>query len=342
MCGDSESEVAIVVMHLTLPFNIFRLSSRVKRGISWGFLTPRLRSRFGMTSFLLLGFLSAIHVHGEMYPVKLEDLTWDSEQAKTLSRSAQQALSLENVEWNHAQTEHFIYHFQKKWMAERAASESETYYNFIKKDLKIQEDQWEHKGHVFLFEDEKAWKTFIENTGVDRWSGGVCIGNEIFLYSPPGSKPFTGSVLPHELSHLVVNRFVRGRLPVWLNEGVAEQQSRKHFVSYTKPKGFDFLLRPNVVSAEKYIPLQELTAANDYPSDEKKVPVFYTESVRLVQFLIEDHPDQDFLQFLQLMADGVRFENALDRIYGNLYRGFEPFEEKFRDVAISKVKLVEE
>jgi hypothetical protein len=179
-------------------------------------------------------------------------------------------------------------------------------------------------------------------TGVDRWSGGVCIGNEIYISSPPGPNPFTGATMPHEMAHLIINRFVKGKVPIWLNEGFAEQQSRKHFVGYTKPKGFGFLLRPNVLSPEKYIPLEELTVSTSYPDDTEKVRSFYTESVRFVQFLIEDHPKQDFLEFLQGMAEGMRFESALDRVYGNVYRGMDVFETKFKEVAISKVKLVED
>ncbi len=273
---------------------------------------------------------------------QLEDLTWNEPQPKTLSRSGQEALQTHDVEWHHAESEHFIYHFTQRWMAERAAAEAETYYEQIKKDLKITEDSWEVKGHIFLFETEPSWKSFTAKAGVDQWSGGVCIGNEIFLLSPPKANPFTGTTLPHEMAHLAVNRFVRGKIPIWLNEGFAEQQSRKHFVAYTKPKGFHFLLQSNVVASENYIPLEELTAANDYPSEESKVGSFYTESLRLVQFLVEDHPKQNFLEFLQAMADGMRFDHALDRVYGNIYLNFEAFEIKFKEVAISKVKLVED
>lgn len=273
---------------------------------------------------------------------QLLDVAWDETQQRNLSRKGQAAMEITDVEWLHAETDHFIYHFSKRWMAERAAAESETYYGFIKRDLKIAEDKWEIKGHIFIFETEAAWKSFVARTGVDRWSGGICSGNEIFLLSPPQASPFTGITLPHELTHLVVNRFVRGRIPIWLNEGVAEQQSRRHFVTYTKPKGFGFRPPINVVSAPHYIPLEELTSANDYPDDPAKVRHFYIESVRLVQFLVEDHPKQDFLEFLQAMADGSKFESALDRIYGDVYRGLEAFETKFKEVAISKVKLIGE
>lgn len=276
-----------------------------------------------------------------LFPVGITDIAEDPEWLESLSRSGQKALAIEGMNWNHAMSEHFIYHFQKRWMAERAGAEAETYYEQIKKDFKISQDRWQKKEHLFLFESEPAWKDFIGKVGVDRWSGGVCLGDEIYLLSPPGAQPFTGQAIAHEITHLVVNRFVKGRLPIWLSEGVAEQQARKHFVAYTKPKGFNFLLPPNVVSEKNYIPIADLVAARDYPEDATKVSSFYTESVRLVQFLMENHVEQDFLKFLQNMADEQTFESSFDEVYGQQYRDRTALEEAFREVAISKTKLTE-
>lgn len=274
------------------------------------------------------------------FAAALTDIQWSDSSTTSLSRSAQEALAIREVEWKHAESDHFVYHFAQRWMAERACAEAETYYELIKKDLKISEDRWEVKGQIFLFETDASWREFVQRSHVDRWSGGVCIGNEFFLHSPPAAQPFTGPTLPHEMTHLIVNRFVRGQIPVWLNEGLAEQQSNKHFAGYTRPKGFFFMPRLNVLSAEDYIPLQELIDASDYPAETEKVGHFYTESVRMVQFLIEDHPKQDFLEFLQNLADGMKFENAFDRVYGTVYPSMENFETAFKNVAISKVKLV--
>jgi hypothetical protein len=299
---------------------------------------PRLTA--SVLILLLLLSLIPRFAHAQ---VALEDIDWETvdEKTKAVSRYGTQALGISSIPWKHAQTEHFVYHFVTDWLAERAAAEAETYYALIKKDLKVETDQWELKGHIFIFETAEAWQQFIQTSAVDRWSGGVCIGNEFFLKCEPGPQPFTGSTLPHEMVHLIINRFVRGQIPIWLNEGIAEQQSRKHYVGYTKPKGFNFLLRPNVVSEANYTPLAELTAAQDYPADEAKVPHFYTQSVRLVQFLVEDHPQQNFLEFLQYLADGLQFDSAFDRVYGQLYPSLEIFEVKFKEKAIATYKLVE-
>lgn len=270
----------------------------------------------------------------------LRDRSWDADDARALTRAGRGALELEGVAWQHAESEHFIYHFANRWMAERAAGEAETFYVAVKRDLKVEEDRWEEKVHLFLFEAGEFWNAFVEKFGVDRWSGGLCNGTEIFTLAPPRAAPFTGIVLPHEIAHLAVNRFVRGRLPVWLSEGFAEQQARKHFVAYTRPKGYRFLLSPTVVAEESYLPLAELGAASGYPDDPARVAVFYAESARLVQMLIEDHPDDNFLEFLQRMADGAKFENAWNLVYGKRYRDLDAFEEKFRAAAIVKTRFL--
>ncbi|MDD2709493.1 MAG: hypothetical protein PHV34_16015 [Verrucomicrobiae bacterium] len=266
-------------------------------------------------------------------PVPLDDLRSDEIQRSALSRTAQQLLAQPSIEWNHAQSEHFVYHFTQKWMAERAAAEAETYYGWTKKDLKIEEDRWEIRAHIFLVESKPLWQQFISQVGVDQWSGGFYARNEIFLLSPPQSSPFIGSVLPHELTHMVLHRFLRGVLPTWLNEGVCEQQSRKHYYTYTTPKGFKFIPPPTLVELKHYIPLSVLTSASDYPSDNSRIHDYYIESARLVQFLLEEHPSADFMGFLQAMADGLKFDNALERVYGGWYRDMEIFETKFKKAA---------
>ncbi len=270
--------------------------------------------------------------------IRIQSLAWDEEATHQLGARGREALGIEEIAWQHAESEHFVFHFVHSWMAERAAAEAETFYAATKKDLKVEDDRWERKGQIFLFETEDSWKRFVEKSGVDRWSGGVCAGNEIFALAPPRAQPFTGLVLPHELAHMVVNRFVRGQVPIWLNEGFAEQQSRKHFAVHTRPRGYHFALRLDAIPEGSYIPLAELTGAGSYPDDPARVMIFYAESARLVQFLIEDHPDEDFREFLQIMADGAHFESALEQVYGHQYRNVEAFEEKFREVILVKAK----
>jgi hypothetical protein len=269
----------------------------------------------------------------------LHDLNWNSQSEKDLSRMSLNAIHMENIQWQHAESEHFIYHYTKRWMAERISGESEMYYNQIKMDLKIQEDRWDLKGHIFIFEEETVWKNFVERVGVDRWSGGMCSGNDVFLLSPPQPVAMTGGTLPHELTHLVIYRFVRGSLPTWMNEGIAEQQGRKHSYGYGKAKGRGFVPRPNVLAPENYIPLSQLTSLIDYPADSEEALRFYTQSMRLVQFLIEDHK-QDFMEFLQSIANGNKFESAFNSVYGKQYPSYESFEEAFKKVAIARLKLM--
>ena len=55
---------------------------------------------------------------------------------------------------------------------------------------------------------------------------------------------------------------------------------------------------------------------------------FYRESERLVRFLITRHAKESFVPFVNLLADGERFEQALLRIYSK-YRTLEDFKKQF-------------
>jgi hypothetical protein len=284
----------------------------------------------------LLGLGFSVAARAES-PVRLEDMDWDEAQQAGLSRLAQKIATNPEAPWKHGQTEHFCFHYTQRKSAERAAAEAEAYYALIKKDLKIDEDRWEVKAHIFLFETGTAWVQFLVQAGVDRWSAGFYRSNELFLPSPSGITLDFGQTMPHELTHMVLHRFVRGVLPIWLNEGVAEEQARKHYYNRTTTKGSKIMVAPSLVSAENYLPLAILTVATDYPADEAKVRPFYFEALRLVQFLLEEHPNGNFLEFLQLTADGAKFETALTRVYTGYYN-LESFEKKFKKIAVYQTK----
>ena len=99
---------------------------------------------------------------------EIRDLTWDRDDARGLTRVGRITLEMEGIEWRHAESEHFVYHFVRSWMAERTAGEAETFYAAVKRDLKVEEDRWEKKAHLFLFETVDSWRTFVEKFGVDR------------------------------------------------------------------------------------------------------------------------------------------------------------------------------
>jgi hypothetical protein len=265
----------------------------------------------------------------------LQNLEWTEEGAQVLTRLGKAALELKDVEWKHAQSEHFIYHFTIPWMAERAAGEAEIFYSMIKEGLQIEKDEWEIKGHIFLFDQESLWGKFVEKQGVDRWSGGFHRKGEIFIPSTPNPYPFIGSTLCHEMTHLVIQRFVKGSVPTWLEEGVAESMARNCFQAYARGRNYRFIFEPFQVMEADYLPLREVVSGYDYPENPEKVSFFYAEALSLVKFFMENYPKIGFLEFLQEMADGKTSDTAFEKTYGTRFNNFEALEKDFRKFAIT-------
>ncbi len=61
--------------------------------------------------------------------------------------------------------------------------------------------------------------------------------------------------------------------------------------------------------------MPELLTATDYPSDTKKVSLFYRTSKFMVGFLLLDRPPERFVPFLNKLLGGVDSIPALCEIY---------------------------
>ena len=85
--------------------------------------------------------------------------------------------------------------------------------------------------HVFIFEDEKDWRTFMTaaaaTTGVSPWAVSFAHGENLFLNVRNGNTGmFDSQTLAHETTHAVVARiYPNERPPLWLSEGFAEEMS---------------------------------------------------------------------------------------------------------------------
>lgn len=109
------------------------------------------------------------------------------------------------------------------------------------------------------------------------------IPHQLYLYN---SDYLFGTVIPHELGHLVLevslNPSRRYRVPLWLHEGFAQCQEEKSFAPVAEE------LR---VKAEEQdlLPLCELTGYKQYPASPEKRKLFYL--ARKMVFWSEDLED---------------------------------------------------
>lgn len=116
-------------------------------------------------------------------------------------------------------------------------------------------------------------------------------GQEIWKYS-------IESVLPHELTHVVINEFFAGRkTPRWMHEAVAGrfEQTREHYAEAAR------LARKAV--AGEFFRMRDLFEQEGYPESQERVELFYEQAAAVVLFLFEAGPVA-MHAFLYELAEG--------------------------------------
>ena len=245
-----------------------------------------------------------------------------------ISVLGRQALSIQPGEWKHAETKNFVYHFFHGFVATPVSVEAEFYYRVISKELGKDTAQWERKSHIYIFEKPEDWAAFQKKASLDPWTGGIHSGGDLFIVRNPEYK-FKGRTLGHEITHLVIYRFFGNGVPLWLNEGFAEYASIQGYSSFERARGIDSKPISHVVAPADFIPVETLGNMVAYPEDVKQVSVFYTESERLVRFL-NGESQEKFVDFLDAMSQGNKFETALSKAYGGRFAGLAGLEKEFK------------
>lgn len=251
-----------------------------------------------------------------------------------VSALGERALEINADKWLHAETENFIYHYFNSFIATPVSVEAEFYYRVIARDLDRQTADWERKSHIYIFESDEDWAAFKSNASLEPWTGGIHSDGELFIQRNPKYK-YKGRVLGHEVVHLVVDRFLPGSLPLWLEEGYAEYASMIAYAAFLRARNYSAKPVARAVDAAAYINLSDLFGRRSYPSDPAEVGAFYDQSHRLVRFL-RGRDKQAFLGFLEDMAGGARTESALREHFGIGQLDMDEFEEEFRAYAVAE------
>lgn len=247
----------------------------------------------------------------------------------SVSRQGDVALKTATIKWQHSESDHFIFHTETGFAVTQLVGVAEWSYAAIKKEFGIAQDSFERKCHLYVFLNEPAWRSFASDGKMEAWTGGWCTGRELFFWSRPHFK-FQGTTLPHEMTHLVLHRFIGGDIPLWLNEGLAEFEGTRQSRAYLKAREYALTNVRDHLDRARYIPLNSLTSAIDYPKTKEEVEAFYTESQRLITFLYLQHSGMGpLMKFTKLQAEGARFDSAWREIYGSKYGDLQSFEDKF-------------
>ncbi len=141
--------------------------------------------------------------------------------------------------------------------------------------------------------------------GQAHLSLGVIIGN-----IAPGEDSEIGRLIPHELSHLVLQQATDnpyGGTPLWLHEGLAVSNQD------TIERYFDFVLDDAATSGQ-LIPLEAL--ASSFPSDPDRALLSYAESYHIVTYIIDTYGAEGMHAIVQAFKEGVTPDEALQQALG--------------------------
>ena len=226
--------------------------------------------------------------------------------------------------WKHAQTEHFVIHYEMDLFALKVAHMAEFFYSYIAHDLQGAEDRIPGRSHLFIFRTENKWKKFLEAQPDHKsWTYSFVQGPSMYLQQAE-NRTKSADVLAHEMTHLVINRFIRGGLPLWLNEGVAEYYGEFAFAAFRGTTR-----NPHAVfrALRDPVDLRALLATEKYPDNDQAVHRFYESSKYFVGFLLTKKPHESFPAFITAISTGMPPEEALKEHYG--FADFKTVEKEF-------------
>jgi hypothetical protein len=145
-----------------------------------------------------------------------------------------------------------------------------------------------------------------------EWTGGVAFGDFgiIAISISPGELDWGKRALVHELTHLVVHQATfspYGRLPTWLDEGLATYSEGEPDPGRSSRLG-------EAISEDKLISVRSLCSPfSAYP---EKAYLSYAESYSLVEYLLDSHGQDRMLNLLALLKEGNTYDEALSEVYG--------------------------
>jgi hypothetical protein len=115
------------------------------------------------------------------------------------------------------------------------------------------------------------------------------------------------SVLPHEITHMILASYFRKPLPRWADEGAAT--SVEHISERMRHR--QMLLE--FLQTQRGIPFNSMFAMKEYPSD---IMPLYAQGFSLSEYLIQQGGKERFLAFVKDGLDGERWADAVRHHYG--------------------------
>jgi len=145
-----------------------------------------------------------------------------------------------------------------------------------------------------------------------EWTGGAAFTEFgiIAIGISPDNVAWGKAALVHELTHLVVHQATfspYGRLPIWLDEGLAMYNQGELSSSFQARLD-------KAISEDKLISVRSL--CSPFSAQPEKAYLSYAESYSLVEYLLHNYSQRKMLNLLTLLKQGNTYDEALTQVYG--------------------------
>jgi len=231
-------------------------------------------------------------------------------------------------EWKEEKGDHFIlYYVSQDAHPKEVIRKAEFYYNRIAEDLGYARYsnfwQWDKRVKIYIHPSQQA---FQDATGQPAWSHGMASYLDKTIHAIQTNPNFIDSILPHEIAHLIFRDFVglKGQAPLWMDEGVAqwEEDDKRKEALAAMP---ELVARGDAFTLET---LMTLDIRRD--TDSRRIGLFYTQAISLVDFLIRTFGPASFTDFCRGLRDGKSPAAALKAAYPNSLTSIDEMEDRWR------------
>jgi hypothetical protein len=218
----------------------------------------------------------------------------------------------DNKEWIERKSPHFLVYYKNtpEDFVKEVVDSAEGYYTDITKDLgfsRYKEWTWSNRAKIFIYDNADQFN----QASSFGWAAGEVDALTRRIITYPSNAGFFDSVLPHELTHIILREFVGPgiNIPLWFDEGAAMYGEKARRVDA------DNKVRV-VLENNEWLSVQWLESVELGPdTDRAVVEVFYTASASLFGFLIKELEPYRFLRLCSELKKGTRFEWALAKAF---------------------------
>jgi tetratricopeptide (TPR) repeat protein len=185
--------------------------------------------------------------------------------------------------------------------------------------------------YVYVFKDRFAFSPYLfhfQGKRVENLAGYI-LGEPWGIYMAIDGDPRTDAL--HSVRHEYVHNLLHNnyaRLPLWLDEGLAEFYGSFHMVDGEARVGDPVVEHIEWLRQNQIIPLRQLFAIDHHSKDYHegiRQGVFYAESWALTHYLLLGNPARrpQLSQMFKLIQAGATQQESFERAFGNGYEALE-------------------